>query len=284
MRWESRTRRVGDTRCVRRRGGCVAKRTIDGIRILNWSGRPGKRGQLRALRPRRLALSDRLDEERNPGYRPTSILRGDRWLPMSESVGESSESLGSTSSDLLERVRVRDEQAWRRLVRLYGPLVLHWCRQFGLQEADRADVFQDVFRAVARHVAGFRRERPTDTFRGWLRTVTQSKVHEHFRRRGGNPEGVGGSSAYQRLLAVPDAASGSDDQPLSNDDAILLREVLRLLRGEFQDQTWQAFWRTAADGLPAAVVAQELGMSPGAVRTAKSRVLRRLREELRGEQ
>jgi RNA polymerase sigma-70 factor (ECF subfamily) len=203
---------------------------------------------------------------------------------MSESVDKSSESLGSTSSDLLERVRARDEDAWRRLVQLYGPLVLHWCRRFGLQEADRSDVFQDVFRAVARHVADFRRERPTDTFRGWLHKVAQSKLREHFRRHGCNPDAVGGSSVYQRLLAVPDTASGSDDQPLSNDDAVLLREVLRLLRSEFRDQTWQAFWRTTADGLPATVVAQELGMSPGAVRTAKSRVLRRLRQELRGDQ
>jgi RNA polymerase sigma-70 factor (ECF subfamily) len=54
-----------------------------------------------------------------------------------------------------------------------------------------------------------------------------------------------------------------------------------VVKGEFQPATWQAFWGTAVDGRPAAEVGAELGMSPGAVYVAKSRVIARLRDEVR---
>src|SRR5262245_61363438 len=82
--------------------------------------------------------------------------------------------LGSTSSDLLSRVRSRDTNAWERLTDLYGPLVYYWCRRSGLQDADTADVVQNVFMALARGIDGYR-PRPDATFRGWLWTVTQAR-------------------------------------------------------------------------------------------------------------
>src|SRR5262249_34024756 len=85
-----------------------------------------------------------------------------------------------TSRSLLERLQADGAAAWDRLVTLYAPLVLHWCRGGGLREQDVADVFQEVFQAVAAHVANFRRERQGDTFRGWLRTITRNKVYDHF--------------------------------------------------------------------------------------------------------
>src|SRR5438094_6344454 len=70
-----------------------------------------------------------------------------------------------TSLSLLARVKARQEAAWERLVALYGPLVYSWCLRAGLQPADAADVGQDVFTAVLRNIASFRRDRPGDTFR-----------------------------------------------------------------------------------------------------------------------
>jgi RNA polymerase sigma-70 factor (ECF subfamily) len=106
---------------------------------------------------------------------------------------EHGSSIGSTSSSLLQRVQGQDADAWRRLVRLYGPLIDYWVRRGGLQPADAEDVFQDVFRAVAAHIGTFTRDRATGSFRGWLRTITRSKLADHFRRRGQQPEAVGGS-------------------------------------------------------------------------------------------
>ncbi len=186
-----------------------------------------------------------------------------------------------TSRSLLDRVRADDAAAWDRLVHLYAPLVYHWCRRFDLQDQDTADVFQEVFQAVAAHVAGFRKDRPGDTFRGWLRTITRNKVRDHFRRLGREPGGAGGTEALRRLAEVPADDSGSCESAAGDPaEGSLLRRALDLIRAEFEERTWRAFWRTTVDGQTPTDVAAELGMSPGAVRVAKCRVLRRLREEL----
>ena len=183
-----------------------------------------------------------------------------------------------TSRSLLDRVRANEPVAWDRLVTLYAPLVLHWCRQCELQESDAADVFQDVFQAVAAHIGTFRKERPGDTFRGWLRTIARNKVRDHFRRLGREPGGAGGTDAQQRLLQVPDSTPSEDES--SVEEQGLFHRALELVRIEFTERTWQAFWRTAVEERSPGEVGPELAMSPGAVRVAKSRVLQRLREEL----
>src|SRR3981081_1837662 len=125
---------------------------------------------------------------------------------LSESDGGQLSSSG-TSRSLLVRVQGDEPAAWERLVRLYAPLVLHLGRGSGLQDPDIADIFQEVFQAVVVHVGSFRKDREGDTFRGWLRRITQNKLRDHFRRLGREARGVGGSSARERLaqLPVPDA-------------------------------------------------------------------------------
>lgn len=181
---------------------------------------------------------------------------------------------------MLDGARARDAAAWERLVKLYAPLVLSWCRGLGLRPDDAADVFQEVFQSVATHLDGFRRERPGDTFRGWLRTITRNKVNDHFRRREKEPAGVGGSEARDLLAQVPGALPTEETPIAEEPEGALLHRALELLRSEFEPKTWQAFWQTAVDGRSATDVAADLGMSPGAVRVAKSRVLHRLREDL----
>ncbi|MCI0460870.1 MAG: sigma-70 family RNA polymerase sigma factor [Gemmataceae bacterium] len=185
-----------------------------------------------------------------------------------------------TSRSLLERVRANEPAAWDRLVTLYAPLVLCWCRRWELQEADTADIFQEVFQAVATHIATFRKERSGDTFRGWLHTVTHNKVQDHFRRQRREPGGVGGTDAQQRLAQVAGPADEDASAVEQQAERSLYRRALAFIRAEFEERTWQAFWRTAVEGRPAPEVGVELTMSPGAVRVAKSRVLQRLRQEL----
>jgi RNA polymerase sigma-70 factor (ECF subfamily) len=193
--------------------------------------------------------------------------------------GEGLTPSGSTSRSLLERLKAGDAAAWDRLVSLYSPLVYRWCRRWGLREQEILDVVQDVFQAVATHIAAFHKERVGDTFRGWLRTIARNKVNDHFRRHGREPEGVGGTEAQLWLAGLPESP-GSEGGSSSEDrlDRPLLGRALELIRSEFEERTWQAFWRTAVEGQSPADVACELGTSSGAVRVAKSRVLRRLRE------
>jgi RNA polymerase sigma-70 factor (ECF subfamily) len=194
--------------------------------------------------------------------------------------GAGSQPSSGTPPSLLERVRADEAAAWERLVQLYAPLVFGWCRGWGLRDQDAADVFQEVFQAVAAHIGKFRKEKAGDTFRGWLRVITRNKVRDHFRRLGHEPAGVGGTDAQRHLAEVP--APPVPDEPAVEKEAEcgLFHRALELIRGEFEARTWQAFWQTAVEGRAPKDVAGELTMSPGAVRVAKSRVLRRLREEL----
>jgi RNA polymerase sigma-70 factor (ECF subfamily) len=187
----------------------------------------------------------------------------------------------ATSRSLLEGIKADDPASWDRLIRLYAPLLYRWCRRWDLPDQEIADVLQDVFEAVTTHIASFRKERDTDTFHGWLRTIAQNKVRDHYRKAGREPTGAGGTDAQIRFARLPVAPSQAED---GSSEARAIRGVLgralELIRAEFEERTWRAFWLTAVENRVPRDVGVDLGMSPGAVRVAKSRVLKRLREEL----
>jgi RNA polymerase sigma-70 factor (ECF subfamily) len=185
----------------------------------------------------------------------------------------------SSSRSLVERLKAHDGEAWRRLTDLYGPLVFGWARRAGLQESDSADVLQEVFRAVLKSIDAFRRDRPGDSFRGWLWTIARNKVHDHYRAARARPDAAGGNAAFQRWQDLPETPP---QEQLHDDSREVARRALALLRTDFEESTFRAFWLTTVDGLPANEAARELGISVAAVYTAKSRVLARLRHELAG--
>jgi RNA polymerase sigma-70 factor (ECF subfamily) len=198
-----------------------------------------------------------------------------------ETPPEASDPRRGTSLTLLQRLRARESDAWQTLVHLYTPLLYHWCARSGLQGADADDVLQEVFRAVSTHLDGFRRDRPGDTFRGWLRVITRNMILLHFRKSGRQPHGSGGSDAFARLQEVPDPAAvpPDDAEEAQTETDGLRRRALDLVRGEFEERTWQMFWRTFVDERSPVDVAAEMGVTPAAVRKAKSRVLHRLKEQ-----
>ena len=185
----------------------------------------------------------------------------------------------STSRSLLARVHANDPGAWDRLITLYAPLVWHWCRKLALPDQEIPDVFQEVCQAVAGHIHDFHKDQPKDTFRGWLRTITRNKVFDRFRALQREPLAVGGSSAQMRWSQIPEA---NWDEEADGNEAhhLLLQRALALIQCEFEERTWRAFSRVVVDGMSPHDVAGELGMSAGAVRVAKCRVLHRLRQEL----
>jgi RNA polymerase sigma-70 factor (ECF subfamily) len=185
----------------------------------------------------------------------------------------------TTPVSLLERARNRDENAWQRLVGLYQRLVLFWCDRWGVPQGDVEDLAQEVFAAVAHDLPGFRRDRPGDTFRGWLRVVSRHRVLRYFRDNKDKPAAEGGSDALRRLEEAPDTLT----TPVDGEEAEMApvyKAALDTVRGEFEEKTWQAFWLTAIEDRLVDDVTAELGMSKAAIRQAKSRVLRRVKEEL----
>ncbi len=190
----------------------------------------------------------------------------------------------STSSSLLDRVKGHEEDAWRRLVELYTPMIYGWCRRYQLGPEDAADTVQEVFQAVHTSLDGFRKHQPGDTFRGWLWTITRNRILNRFRADKKQPHARGGTDAQGCLLALPEAAPGPADAPppTAADASRLLQQNLEPVRAQFEERTWQAFWRTVIREEPTASVADDLGITVNAVRKAKCRVLRRLREERYG--
>lgn len=200
---------------------------------------------------------------------------------MSDASSSAAPHFSTTSTNLLRRVQENQAAAWRRLVDLYGPLVWHWCRQADLQASDRADVLQRVFHSVFRRIGDFQRDPGGGSFRGWLLVITQNQIRDFYRQRRRHEQAAGGTEACRRLLelADPDADESQGAEPV-HPVSRLLHEALASLQAGFDERTWRAFWLTAVDGRTSAEVGQELGMTAGAVRKAKARVLSRLRSEL----
>ncbi len=200
---------------------------------------------------------------------------------VTSSEGAGSAASSSTSSSLLERVKARDPEAWRRLVALYTPLIYGWCRQCGLQAEDAADIGQEVFSAVAGNREGFRRDGPHASFRGWLWTVTRNKVRDYSRRQKGKALAQGGTDAQQRLAEVPEHEPESTIAGATPDNRLELRAV-DLARCGVEERTWQAFWLVTVEGKEPAVVAESLRTTIQAVYGAIHRVRRRIRQEFDG--
>jgi RNA polymerase sigma-70 factor, ECF subfamily len=184
----------------------------------------------------------------------------------------------STSASLIEQAREADSGAWRRLSMVYGPLVYRWCRRAGLQDADAADVLQEVFRAVHGGLVTFEAERGGG-FRGWLYGITQHKLADHFRHARPTQPLATGADELLAEWRVSDRAEGERSQEM-DDLVLVLHAVLEAIRPDFDDHNWQAFERTMLHGQAPMDVAADLQLTPAAVRQAKFRVLRRLRREL----
>ena len=137
----------------------------------------------------------------------------------------------TTSSSLVAGLKARDQQSWNLMVDLYLPIVHGWCARAGVPRADLADVVQDVFAAVARSVDGFRRDRPGDTFRGWLRGIARHKVLDYWRRNPAEGKATGGTDAQQRLANLQGCDEGESSSGDIPETSQLVRRALdRLAR------------------------------------------------------
>jgi RNA polymerase sigma-70 factor (ECF subfamily) len=187
-----------------------------------------------------------------------------------------------TSISLLERVAgAPTNDDWRRLLDLYQPLLRAWMTRAGVAVCDTDDLIQEVLLVVFREVGGFERRGP-GAFRAWLCAILANRVRDYFRARQSRPTATGDSAFLRRLdeLESPDSALSRlwDREHDEHVAAALMRRV----QGDFSPPTWRAFRRQVIDGAAPAAVASELGLTLNAVLLARSRVLRRLREELRG--
>ena len=173
----------------------------------------------------------------------------------------------------------RDARDWEEFVEIYAPLVFHFARRRGLQEADAADVTQEVLSAASRALKRGKYDRRKGTFRGWLFTIARNEVYTLLASRQRGEQASGGTTAQLRLSAVAEKEEEASWE--ADYEQRLLAWAAECVKGEVQPATWRAFERTALDRASGETVAAELGLSIGAVYLAKSRVMKRLRELVR---
>jgi RNA polymerase sigma-70 factor, ECF subfamily len=184
-----------------------------------------------------------------------------------------------TSVSLLDRLKAAgpDASDWNRLHGVYLPLIERWLGRVPGLGAESADLAQEVLVVVFRELPRFERQRQ-GSFRAWLRQVTVNRIRTYRRQRHRRPvAGLDPAASFLDRLANPnDDLAREWDQ---DHDKHVVQKLLAIVQPDFNRTTWAAFQRFGIEGLPAAKVAEELGLSINAVVHAKSRVLKRLREE-----
>ncbi len=191
--------------------------------------------------------------------------------------------MNTTSLGLLDRLRSAkpDAAEWRRLQDIYLPLIRHWLGRVPGLGAEVEDLGQEVLVVLFRELPSFERRRD-GSFRAWLRQVTVNRIRTFCKARAKQPRAGLGDEADDLLAQLADANSDLARQWDEDHDKHVFQKLLAVVRPDFESRTWQAFTAFALEGRPAARVAEELSLSASAVVQAKSRVLKRLREEAAG--
>jgi RNA polymerase sigma factor (sigma-70 family) len=180
-------------------------------------------------------------------------------------------------------IRLGDKQdtvAWAQFVEVYAPLVYGFARKHGMQDADAADLTQEVMRAVAGAISRLEYDPRRGTFRSWLFTVVRNKFRNYLSNKTRKQMTSGGSSVQELLEAQPDRVDALEEQWDHEYDQRVFSWAVDRVKGSFTEKTWQAFWQVSVEGKNARDVAQNVGISVGAVYIAKSRVLARLKEQI----
>ena len=199
---------------------------------------------------------------------------------LSAKMKESNVKAPQTRVSLLTRLKDEtDTAAWREFVRLYGPVVYKFARKRGLSDADAADLMQVVLRDVAHNAGKIQYDPNHESFSDWLFAATRQTLSTYLSAQNERPYWTAGNGSL--VPCVTDQESEQDSDWQAEYLRQLTAKAAGLVKREFPLSTWQAFWKTEVDGLPAQDVGLELKMTAGAVYVAKSRVLARLHGEVR---
>lgn len=171
----------------------------------------------------------------------------------------------------------RDEEAWREFAEIYGPLVYRYARKNNLQDADAADLVQEVMKSVSGAIGRLDYDRNLGRFRGWLLTIATHRLRNWIDSRRHHPQGSGDSDMQRQLAQVSAEDETFWDQEY---EQRVFEWAAERVKASFQDATWTAFWMTAVELREPKLVAEQLNMSVGAVHIAKSRVLARIKQQV----
>jgi RNA polymerase sigma-70 factor, ECF subfamily len=184
-----------------------------------------------------------------------------------------------TSVSLLDRLKAArpDASDWHRLQGIYLPLIQRWLGRVPGLGDEVGDLAQDVFIIVVRELPQFERCRE-GSFRSWLRKVTANRARTYSKKRARRPAvGLDLTDGFLERMADPNSELAREMD--REHDEYVVQKLLSAVQADFQPTTWKAFQRFALEDVPAVRVAEELELTENAVLQAKSRILKRLRQE-----
>lgn len=177
----------------------------------------------------------------------------------------------STPASLLDRLHdAADQEARDRFVQFCGPLVFAFADRLGVPRERRLDFTQDVFLLVFEKIPSFVYRRDL-RFRGWLFSVMRNKHRDWHRRE----------RPAEALPEVPDKGE-PPDLAKEEFERFVVHRALAIMKSDFEEKTWRACWELVVEEKSGKETAAALGMTVAAVYQARTKVLRRLREELAG--
>ncbi|MBE6426450.1 MAG: sigma-70 family RNA polymerase sigma factor [Thermoguttaceae bacterium] len=178
-----------------------------------------------------------------------------------------------TPTSLLVQCRENIQGSWDTLNQLYGRLVWHWCSSVGLSDADCDEIYQEVFLSVVRHIHTFRKEKPEQKFRCWLRSITRSRIADFHKKKQQTPVAIGELENHiQNEISFPD-----DEE---QETTLLYHQLMKILQKDFTERDILVFKRLAtAEGITSEAIGEEFGLTASAVRQIKYRIKKRIQEE-----
>jgi len=172
----------------------------------------------------------------------------------------------------------RDSAAWREFVERYGKRIFGWCVGRRLQPDDAQEVTQEVLLKLSRRLGSFEYD-PSQSFRGWLRRVTENALID-FAREGRNQLPVVQGASINELLG--DVEARHDLQRVLEDafDLELFDQAVKRVQLRVSSERFQAWTLTAREGLEAALVGEQLNMKVATVYSARHYVQSLISEEV----
>ena len=188
----------------------------------------------------------------------------------------------STHFSLLTAAQAGSDQAWTRLVELYRPLLYRWLRRQDVPHDDAEELTQDVLSVVVQEIGRFQHNGRLGGFRRWLREITVHRALGFLRGRQLRGAAPGGSTFLARSQQRMDDNDSLVQQWDREFDQQVLAQLMNIVETELEPTTCAAFRLVTLEDVPAEQAALQLGISVGAVYSAKSRVLRKLRQAAEG--
>ena len=164
------------------------------------------------------------------------------------------------------------ELSWREFYEMYGPIVRGFARNCGLPPQEGDDILQEVMLGFFSVSPRFEYDSAKGRFRGYLKRATLNAVRARYRRHRTAAQLEDNSVSTDPATA---AVAWDHEWSLS-----ILNRALQAVATRFEPATFEAFDLYARRGVPVKAAADRTGLSDQAVRQAKCRVMKAVREEI----